>query len=281
MRRILFCIVISFFLTGTFWFEELFAPDAELWPRWKRHTPESVAKIDHSNWDFLLKTYVRSGQDGVNRFAYSRLSAADAQQLHKYVQNMASVLISKYNRREQFAYWINLYNALTTQVILTHYPISSIRKIDLGNAGWAGGPWAATLIAVEGEKLSLHDIAHRILRPVWRDPRIHYAITCGSIGCPNLRRDAYEGDTVNRVLESAARDFVNNHRGVYVEDGDLIVSSIYFWFQTDFGDSDEAVLEHLRRYAGPGLRSELEGLKTITNHRFNWSLNSIDLVLEG
>ena len=281
MRRILLCILVSFFLTGTFWFEELFAPDAELWPRWKRHTPESVTKIDHSNWDSLLKTYVRRGQDGVNRFAYSRLSAADAQQLHKYVQNMASVLISKFNRREQFAYWINLYNALTTQVILTHYPIASIRKIDLGNAGWSGGPWAATLIVVEGEKLSLHDIAHRILRPVWRDPRIHYAINCGSIGCPNLRRDAYEGDTVNRVLESAARDFVNNHRGVTIEDGVLIVSSIYVWFQTDFGNSDEAVLEHLRRYAGPGLQLELEGRKTITNHRFNWSLNGIDLVLEG
>jgi len=239
-----------------------------------------MAKIDHSDWDALLQTYIRPGPDGVNRFAYSRLSAADAKQLHEYIRQMAGVPISDYSRREQLAYWINLYNALTTQVVLTHYPVASIREIFLNDAGWNGGPWRTTLVAVEGKELSLNDIKHRILRPIWRDPRIHYAVNCASIGCPNLRRNAYEGDTVNRLLESAARDFVNNSRGVTLENGDVIVSSIYIWFRIDFGNSDRAVLEHLRRYAGPTLRAALQGHETIASHSYDWSLNSTDLIPE-
>lgn len=280
MKRILLCSLSIFLLTGAFWFESLFAPDAKPWPRWERHSPDSQKRIDHTDWDALLKTYVRPGPDGVNRFAYSRLSASDAQQLHNYVRRLAGIKISDYRRPEQFAYWINLYNALTVQVVLTHYPVKSIREIKLDGSGFGGGPWDAKLVTVEGEELSLNDIEHRILRPIWRDPRIHYAVNCASIGCPNLRREAYTGDTVNRVLESAARDYVNNPRGVVVDDRDIIVSSIYVWFRPDFGGSDVAVLDHLRRYAGPTLKSKLEGRDSIFDHRYDWGLNGTDLIAE-
>tara|TARA_B100001123_G_C14817077_1_gene830642 strand:- start:100 stop:669 length:570 start_codon:yes stop_codon:yes gene_type:complete len=189
---------------------------------------------------------------------------------------MTHISISDYRRHEQLAYWINLYNALTVQLIATHFPVNSIREIELENSGWGGGPWEAKLVVIEGIELSLNDIEHRILRPIWRDPRIHYAVNCASIGCPNLRRDAYESDTVNRVLDSAARDFINNRRGVMLENGEVIVSSLYVWFRPDFGASDEAVLEHLRRYAGPTLRDALKGRKTIADHRYDWRLNSAD-----
>ena len=280
MKRIFLGSLSVFLLTGAFWFESLFAPNAELWLRWERHNPASQKRIDHTEWDTLLKTYVRQGPDGVNRFAYSRLSAFDAQQLHGYVRRLADIKISDHSRPEQFAYWINLYNALTTQVVITHYPVKSIREIKLEGNGFGGGPWEAKLVTVEGENLSLNDIEHRILRPIWRDPRIHYAVNCASIGCPNLRQDAYTGDTVNRVLESAARDFVNNPRGVTIEDGDIIISGIYAWFRSDFGGSDYGILDHLRRYAGPTLKSKLAEHSTIFDHRYDWGLNSTDLVPE-
>ncbi len=277
MKRLLISGAALIFMTGAFWFEALFAPDAEPWPRWEKHDPASAARIDHSDWDLILKTYIRPGPDGVNRFAYSRLSADDATRLQRYVDRLAATPISQFSRREQLAYWINFYNAVTIQVVATHYPVASIREIDLGGGGFGGGPWAKKLVAVEGAELSLNDIEHRILRPIWQDPRIHYAVNCASIGCPNLRRSAYEGDTVNRVLESAARDFVNNPRGVSIQDGELVVSSLYVWFRSDFGDSDAAVLTHLRRYAGPTLKSALGSQETISDHRYDWGLNGTDL----
>ena len=277
MKRLLISAAAFIFLSGAFWFEALFAPDAEPWPRWEKHDPASTARIDHSGWDLILKTYIRPGPDGVNRFAYSRLSAEDTTQLHRYVDRLAATPISQFSRREQLAYWINFYNALTIQVVATHYPVASIREIDLGGGGFGGGPWAKKLVAVESEELSLNDIEHRILRPIWQDPRIHYAVNCASIGCPNLRRSAYQGDTVNRVLESAARDYVNNSRGVSIQDGDLTVSSLYVWFRPDFGGSDAAILAHLRRYAGPTLKSALAGRETIADHRYDWGLNGTDL----
>ncbi|MGB0551593.1 MAG: DUF547 domain-containing protein [Alphaproteobacteria bacterium] len=277
MKRLMISCAAFIFLAGAFWFEALFAPDAEPWPKWEKHDPASIARIDHSDWDLILKSYVRPGPDGVNRFAYSRLAAEDATQLHRYVDRLAAISISQFSRREQLAYWINFYNALTIQVVITHYPIDSIREIDLGGGGFGGGPWDKKLVAVEGEDLSLYDIEHRILRPIWQDPRIHYAVNCASIGCPNLRRSAYEGGTVNRVLESAARNYVNNPRGVSIQNGDLVISSLYVWFRPDFGDSDAAILEHLRRYAGPTLKSSLDGQETFSDHRYDWGLNATDL----
>ena len=97
------------------------------WSKWEKHDPESIARIDHSDWDLVLKSYIRPGPDGVNRLAYSRLSAEDATQLHRYIDRLAAISIAQFSQREQLAYWINLYNALTTQLVATHYPVASIR----------------------------------------------------------------------------------------------------------------------------------------------------------
>ena len=277
MKRILLLIPCLVLLTGFFWFESLFALKSELWPRWEKHDPQSTATIDHAAWDSILKSYVRPGPDGVNRFAYSRVSAADMKNLDTYIDRLAALPISTFNRQEQFAYWINLYNALTIQVVAIHYPVGSIREIDLKDGSSNDGPWEPKILEIEGEKISLNDIEHRILRPIWQDPRIHYAVNCASIGCPNLRRDAYVGETVNRVLESAARDFVNNSRAVSFDAGDLIVSSIYIWFRPDFGGSDDGILSHLRRYAGPTLKAKLAQIESIADHRYDWGLNGTDL----
>ena len=277
MKRIFLLSPCLILLTSAFWFEALLAPEAEPWPRWEKHDPLSTETIDHAAWDAILKSYIRPAPDGVNRFAYSRISASDINKLHTYIRRIAALPISAFNRWEQFAYWINLYNALTIQLVVTHYPIGSIRQINLSHGAFGDGPWEPKLLKVEGEELSLNDIEHRILRPIWKDPRLHYAVNCASIGCPNLRREAFVGETVNRVLESAAREFVNNSRAVLIDDGELIVSSIYVWFWPDFGGSNKSILEHLRRYAGPTLRSKLDQLSTISDHRFDWDLNATDL----
>ena len=140
MNRLMISCATFIFLSGAFWFEALFAPDAEPLSKWEKHDPGSIGRIDHSDWDLVLKPCIRLGPDGVNRFAYSRLSAEDATQLHRYIDRLAAISISQFSQHEQLAYWINLYNALTTQAVAAHYPVASIREIDLGGGDFGDGP---------------------------------------------------------------------------------------------------------------------------------------------
>jgi hypothetical protein len=247
------------------------APKADLWQRWTAHDPGATATIDHSPWDRFLKTYVSAFPDGVNRVAYARVSDAGRERLDRYIDVLTAVPISVYSRDEQRAYWINLYNALTVQVVLNHYPVKSIRRIKPNL--FSIGPWRKKLITVEGEQLSLDDIEHRILRPIWRDPRLHYAVNCAAIGCPNLQTEAYTASNTDALLDRGAQKYVNNARGAAFRNGRLIVSSIYEWFQEDFGNSDQGVIQHLQRYAEPALASRLNGAKRISGDRYDWTLN--------
>jgi hypothetical protein len=246
-------------------------PKAKLWARWTTNDPASTATIDHSAWQGLLQRYVRPYSDGINRVAYGSVTADDRRVLEQYIARLAVLPISTYNRKEQRAYWINLYNALTVKVILDHYPIKSIRKIKPGLLSI--GPWRQKLVTVEGQQLSLDDIEHRILRPIWRDPRLHYAVNCAANGCPNLQTEPFTANNTDTLLTDAAREYVNNWRGVAIERGRLIVSSLYEWYQEDFGDSDEGVIHHLRRYANPELVAQLSEVKRIADDRYDWALN--------
>jgi hypothetical protein len=249
------------------------APKSELWPRWQAHDPKSTAVIDHGEWQRFLSSYLVAEEDGVNRMQYRRVTAEDRRALQSYIEKSAALPISRFNRTEQLAYWINLYNALTVEVILGHYPVASILDINISPGWFSVGPWGKKLISVEGERLSLDDIEHRILRPIWRDPRIHYVVNCASTGCPNLGREAYTGATIQEKLTQAAKDYINHARGTSFDGDDLFVSSIYKWFREDFGDSDASVIEHLREYAGPELRNRLSRIRDIKGHVYDWSLN--------
>jgi hypothetical protein len=153
------------------------------------------------------------------------------------------------------------------------YPVASIRDIDISPDWFSNGPWNAKLRAIEGEAVSLNDIEHRILRPIWRDPRIHYGVNCASIGCPNLRAQAFTAANAEALLASGARDYVNHPRGARIEDGRLIVSSAYVWFAEDFGGDDAGVIAHLRRYARPELRAALAEVDEIGDFVYDWRLN--------
>jgi len=252
------------------------APKADLWERWTTHDPDSGAVIDHQAWDRFVREYVTTTPTGVNRVAYARVEPEDRQALRDYIDRLAGVPISEHNRDQQLAYWINLYNALTVDLILEHYPVDSILDIDISPGLVSFGPWDKKLVTVEGEELSLNDIEHRILRPIWEDPRIHYGLNCAATGCPNLRRQAFDAANAEALLAQGAREYVNDERGAVVEGGRLMVSSIYVWFQEDFGGTDRGVIEHLREYAEPALDARLAGVSKIHNHRYDWSLNGVD-----
>jgi hypothetical protein len=101
------------------------------------------------------------------------------------------------------------------------------------------------------------DIEHRIVRPIWQDNRLHYAVNCASLGCPNLLPIAYTQANLETLLEQGARDYINHPRGVTAEPEKLFVSSIYVWFSSAFGSNQEGLLQHLRRYANKSLFDKL------------------------
>ena len=247
------------------------APGAEPWPRWAAHVAGSTAAPDHGAWSRLLSVYLEAGEDGINRFDYAGVTAADRAALDAYIATLAAFPVSTADRPEQLAYWINLYNALTVQVVLDHYPVATIRDIDISGP-FADGPWGKKLVSVEATPVSLNDIEHRILRPLWRDPRVHYGVNCAALSCPNLGLAGYRGARVASQLDAAARDYVNHPRGVSLRGGKLEVSSIYNWYKSDFG-GDQGVIRHLREYAGQELAARLESVTRISGDHYDWSLN--------
>ncbi|MBL6932335.1 MAG: DUF547 domain-containing protein [Rhodospirillales bacterium] len=249
------------------------APKAQLWSKWTTHDPASTTNIDHEPWDAFLARTVSLSPDGINRVAYARVTPDDEELLQSYIQSLSEVAVSKINRFEQRAYWINFYNALTLKVVLDNYPVSTIRKINISPGFFASGPWGRKLIDVEGERVSLDDIEHRILRPIWKDARLHYALNCASVGCPSLQANAFTAANSEMLLDRGAVDYVNHPRGVDIRDQRLIVSSIYIWFMDDFGGNDQGVIDHLKKFARPALKSSLENITTIADDVYDWSLN--------
>ena len=240
----------------------------------------SPARADEAAYDTLLARYVSASADGINHVDYARWRSdgADRAALNAYVAELAAQRPSAFARERAFAYWVNLYNAVTLQVVLERYPVASIRDIRSEGTGLDPraliGPWRTKRVTVEGRRLSLDDIENTILRPTFRDPRVHYAINCASIGCPNLMPRAWRAENLEADLDAAARAYVNHARGVSVNaNGTLRVSSIYRWFRADFGGSDANVIAHLRRYASPELAARLSGATRIAGHGYDWALN--------
>lgn len=117
--------------------------------------------------------------------------------------------------------------------------------------------------------------------PIWGDPRIHYVINCASYGCPNLYGRALTGQTIEKRLNAAAKDFINSDRAISFKDGNLHVSSIYRWFADDFGGTDARVIKHLRIFAEPALSKRLSEFSRIKGDYYDWSLNEIVGPVQG
>ena len=249
--------------------ERLFAPKADPWPFWD-HSGEATG-IDHAPWQRFLQAHVHAGDDGINRVAYAQVTVEERSALRDYISSLERIEIRGYRRDEQLAFWINLYNAATVSVVLEHYPVSSIRDISSGFLSF--GPWGKKRLRIEGQALSLNDIEHRILRPLWRDPRLHYALNCAALGCPNLQRDAFTPNNTQALFDRAAREYINHPRGVEIVEGELRVSSIYSWFREDFGSGEADVIKHLLVYAQPALATELAGFSSIDDDHYDWALN--------
>ncbi|MEO1658022.1 MAG: DUF547 domain-containing protein [Pseudomonadota bacterium] len=229
----------------------------------------SLLTVDHTAWDAFLDSYVVQA-DGMGLVAYADVTETDHASLKAYLTALQAIDPTLLGRDEAFAYWVNLYNAGTIDLILDNYPVRSIMLL---LSGVQPGPWKRSIFVVDGHRLTLDQVEHSILREFWDEPRVHYALNCASIGCPDLTSDPYTGRDLDTMLNAAARGYINSPRGVRVEDGKLFASSIFKWFKEDFGDSQEEVIAHFIQYAEPELAEELSAFSKIDKDGYDWRLN--------
>ena len=225
--------------------------------------------VDHGEWQAFLDEYLVVAEDGVNRVRYDAAREAAAPGLYRYLRDMATLDPRQLSRDEQMAYWINLYNALTVRVVLENPGKNSIRRM---GGFFSIGPWGEPVVRIEGRDLSLDDIEHRILRPIWQDHRIHFAVNCASIGCPNLMGEAFRGDNLERLLDAGEQSYLQHARGFDREDnGKIHLSSIFKWYRQDFAPDEDGVLRYVERTLG--LDAGLLGGRV--SYDYDWLLNAI------
>jgi hypothetical protein len=249
------------------------AANAEAAAGWVKYAAGSAKAVDHNAWDAMLRSYVVKGADGLTRVAYARFKP-DQPRLKAYIANLEATDVTALDRPEQFAFWANLYNAKTVDVVLDRYPVKTIKDINLGGGLKSlvgGGPWQAKILKVAGQPMSLDDIENVVMRPTFKDPRVHYSINCASVGCPNLLTEALTGAKLDAQLEAAAKAFINSPRGIRFDGGTATASSIYKWFAADFGGTPSTVIEHMKQYAEPALKARLGKLATL-DYDYDWSL---------
>ncbi len=244
-------------------FHVLAAPKSELWPYWNTSDETSSQSISHQSWQRFLDDYlITEGENTLIR--YHHVSEEDKSSLKQYIRQLSETEPRILNKAEQYAYWVNLYNAITVDLILDNYPIKSITKL---GGFFRFGPWQDDVITISGKTLTLNDIEHRILRPIWNDPRTHYAVNCASLGCPNLQASAFTASNTETLLEQAAHDFINSSKGVDITPSSTTLSSIYDWFREDF-QSEGGVIDHIRQY-----RPQMNDNQGKLHYDYDWSLN--------
>lgn len=249
------------------------AEAATLADTFKADNPTSEVKLDNTSWQSFLDRYVVTGASGINLVRYAAVTSQDRGALDGWLETTSRIDPAGLTRDQQFAWWVNLYNALTVRLILDHYPISSIRDIEKFRLT-SRGPWNDVLIEVRGHGLTLDNIEHDILRPLWRDARIHFVVNCASLGCPELARQALSARDLEVQLEAAAASFINHPRAVLASDGQLKVSSLFKWYREDFGGAGDAdLVTYLGRYAAPDLAADLAGMTRVSKYHYDWDLN--------
>jgi hypothetical protein len=220
--------------------------------------------VDHSLYAGLLKKYVKDGV--VNYQGFKNEESV----LDKYLKGLEGVDTKELSRDEQFAFYINAYNAWTIKLILTGYPgVKSIK--DLGSL--FKSPWKKKICRIDGKIITLDDIEHNILRPRFKDPRVHFAINCAAKSCPPLRSEPYRGGELDQQLDEMTRAFVNNLESNRLEDHTLYVSSIFKWFAEDF---NKDIVGFFLKYAKGDLKEQLEarrGKIKVKYLDYDWSLN--------
>jgi hypothetical protein len=237
----------------------------------------------HARFTALLQSHVQWSPSGTSSQVDYAGFLADRTQLRRYLGSLGAVTADEFAvwpAADRQAFLINAYNAATIDLVLGHYPnLGSIKEI----GGLFSSPWSQPFVLLFGKLRSLDSIEHSMLRGAkeYRDPRIHFAVNCASIGCPALRPEAYVGNRLTAQLDDQTRRFLRDasRNRFDARSGVMRVSRIFDWYGEDFTKLVGGVRPFLARYpAELGLnavtaRKLLSGQVALTYGDYDWTLN--------
>ena len=222
----------------------------------------------HRAFDTVLKefTFENEKQVWVN---YSKLKNKQ-NKLASYLNALGAVSKKNYDelsREQKLAFLINAYNAFTIQLVLDHYPLKSLR--DIGFFPLAA--WRKDIVRLWGDEISLNDVRDLLRSDDFKEPRIHFAINCASISCPNLRREAYRADSIVKQLEEQEKQFFSDLTKNRFDNksGVLHLSKIFKWYEEDFTKVHGSLVNYLKTVI-PIDNSKRPNFNFL---EYNWSLN--------
>lgn len=222
------------------------------------------AAVDHKIFAELLENHVKKGV-----VDYAGIKT-DETKLDTYLKALENARSNTLDRNEQFAFYINAYNAWTIKLILSGYPgIDSIK--DLGSV--LKSPWKKKIVRIDGDIVTLDHIEHKILRPRYKDPRVHFAINCASKSCPPLISEPYNGAVLEQQLDAVVKAFLNDTKRNRLEGNTLYASKIFKWFKDDF---NKDIIGFFLKYTEGSFKKDLEANRNKIKIKFldyDWSLN--------
>jgi len=222
----------------------------------------------HKSYDILLQLYVTN-----NRFDYGRMwnNEDDVQRLAQYIDTLETMNPADWSKNDAFAYWINLYNAATIELVLKNYPIKSIR--DIGGF-LRKSPWNRKVVTVAGREMTLNDIEATI-RDQFKDARVHFALNNTAVSCPPLSNRAYLGESLENQLEAACFMVLKDERFVKITDSELLVSKIFDWYKNDFIESAGSFREFIAKYREEDRDAIMDAARQLKFMDYNWDLNMV------
>lgn len=219
-------------------------------------TANSQVNVNHDQFNKLLQKYVN--QSG---FVNYKGLKSDRKQLDDYLKMLGEKdPNNNWSTQELLAYYINLYNAATLQLIVDNYPTKSIQDIS--------GAFTKGFITIGNRELSLGGIENGVLRKM-NEPRIHFAINCASVSCPKLMNEAYTASKINEQLDAAVNEFINSDKNELSKDNPKI-SSIFDFYTSDFKvDGKTDVIGYINTYS----KIKMNAGTAYTFKEYDWNLN--------
>jgi hypothetical protein len=217
---------------------------------------QAQSKPMHSYFNYVLSKYV-TDQGKVD---YKGIGS-EIKNLDKYITDLQRFPPKDdWSKNETLAYWINAYNAFTIKMICDNYPLASIKDLH------SGKPWDHKWIEIDGKTLSLNDIENGIIRPTFKEPRIHFAVNCAAKSCPPLANEAFTKTNLDVLLEKRTKSFINNASYNDLTKNPAMVSKIFSWYKEDFGD----VVTFVNKYIYDGVKP----ITAIDFLEYDWTLNN-------
>ena len=229
----------------------------------------SLLKAEEPDWnkyDQLLSKYVKQGQlNNVNLMTVDYIGIKSDKSYQRVVSQIESFdTVKLKTKQEKLAFYINAYNVLAIKMVLDHWPVESIKDI----GGLFSPVWKKEAGTINHKTVTLHHVEHEVLRKM-NEPRIHMAIVCASVSCPDLRNEAYTAGKIEMQLDEQSKLFLsNNKKGLYIKGNTVYVSKIFDWFEDDF-DQFGGVNRFIRKYNN----NVTAGMKIDADIDYDWNLN--------